>query len=457
MGGTDKAMDGGVIGAQSEWRTRMTRILAAFGLSLFLTVSSSSLIYGKNEHVKSVTSITEVFGDGQKVSAVAVEYDAAIANSKLAASAFSVDGKSITRIYANKAAEKAATGIDGRYVILELSTASRGSGSPQFGPGGGPGFGGPGSGPGRGGPGSPAAVTPISVTQVGDIATTAGERYAPDAAAITSDRTVNLVVDDFQQFVFTDPKTNEILRYNLFVPRNYDKNKSYPMVLFIHDASVVGTDTKRTLVQGVGGVIWAAPSEQAKHEAFVLAPQYHTGGVVNDNSEASEYLDITVNLVDAITHQYSIDRNRIYTTGQSMGCMLSIAMQIKYPDVFAASMLVAGQWDAKLMSALAHKNMWILVAEGDTKAFPGMNAATAAMEEAGGKVSRARWNARAGAAEMTTNVQKMIDEGANIKYTVFDKGTVWPEGQTGGMEHMQTWKVAYYVEGVRDWLFAQKK
>jgi predicted peptidase len=120
-------------------------------------------------------------------------------------------------------------------------------------------------------------------------------------------------------------------------------------------------------------------------------------------------------------------------------------------------MLVAGQWDAKLMSALAHKNMWILVAEGDTKALPGMNAATAAMEEAGGKVSRARWNARAGAAEMTANVQKTIDEGANIQYTVFDKGTVWPEGQTGGMEHMQTWKVAYYIEGVRDWLFAQKK
>jgi hypothetical protein len=24
-------------------------------------------------------------------------------------------------------------------------------------------------------------------------------------------------------------------------------------------------------------------------------------------------------------------------------------------------------------------------------------------------------------------------------------------------EHMQTWKVAYYIEGVRDWLFNQKK
>jgi predicted peptidase len=360
-----------------------------------------------------------------------------------------VEGKSIIRAYANRVAEKAATGVNGRYVILELSTAARASGAPQVGPGG-FGRGGP-------GPGGPVEPTGISVTQVGEITTAAGVRYPPDAGARTNDKTINLVVDDFQQLVFTDPNTKEILRYNLFVPKDYDKTKSYPMVLFIHDASVISTDATRTLTQGVGGVIWATPSEQAKHPSFVLAPQYHTGGVVNDNSEASEYLDITVNLVNAIARQYSIDRHRIYTTGQSMGCMLSIAMQIKYPDLFAASMLVAGQWDAKLMSALAHKNMWILVAEGDTKAFPGMNASTAAMEEAGGRVSRARWNARAGAAETAANVKKMIDEGNNVKYVVFDRGTVFPEGQAGGMEHMQTWKVAYYIEGVRDWLFTQKK
>jgi 4'-phosphopantetheinyl transferase EntD len=34
---------------------------------------------------------------------------------------------------------------------------------------------------------------------------------------------------------------------------------------------------------------------------------------------------------------------------------------------------------------------------------------------------------------------------------------VWPEGVTGGMEHMQTWKAAYHIDGVRDWLCAQKK
>jgi len=86
-----------------------------------------------------------------------------------------------------------------------------------------------------------------------------------------------------------------------------------------------------------------------------------------------------------------------------------------------------------------------------------MNAITAALEKKGAKISRATWNARASEAEKTANVKKMVDEDTNIKYAVFKKGTVFPEGQAGGMEHMATWKSAYNIEGVRDWIFAQKK
>ncbi|MGH1554443.1 alpha/beta hydrolase-fold protein [Streptomyces sp. L7] len=45
-----------------------------------------------------------------------------------------------------------------------------------------------------------------------------------------------------------------------------------------------------------------------------------------------------------MTQQYSIDRKRRYTTGQSMGAMMSLGLNIKYPDLFAAAFIVAGQW-----------------------------------------------------------------------------------------------------------------
>jgi predicted peptidase len=284
------------------------------------------------------------------------------------------------------------------------------------------------------------------------VTTAGGETYAADSNAVTNDKTINIVVDDFQQLEFKDPATGTTLKYNLFVPENYDKNKSYPMVLFVHDASEVGGDTKMTLIQGLGAVIWATPSEQAKHESFVLAPQY-SSVMANDNSETTQDMDVTVDLIKSLESQYNIDKNRLYTTGQSMGCMTSIAMDIKYPDLFAASFLVAGQWDAAKVAPLAKQKLWIIVSEGDTKAFPGMNAITAALEKEGAKISRATWNGQATPAEFAADVSKMTAEDSNIKYTTFTKGTT----NGGDNEHMSTWPIAYTIEGVRDWLFAQVK
>jgi predicted peptidase len=60
-----------------------------------------------------------------------------------------------------------------------------------------------------------------------------------------NDKAINLAVDDFQQFEFTDPSTGVVLKYNLFIPENYDPNISYPMVMFIHDLGAVSTDTRK--------------------------------------------------------------------------------------------------------------------------------------------------------------------------------------------------------------------
>jgi len=272
------------------------------------------------------------------------------------------------------------------------------------------------------------------------------------------DREIGLAIRDFQQLEFADPITGIRLKYNLFVPKGYDANQPYPLVLFIHDAGAVSTEPRVTLTQGLGGVIWATPSEQAKHECFVLAPQYSTV-IVNDRSEATGHLDATVNLVRALLNQYAIDRNRVYTTGQSMGCMASIEMLIRYPDLFAAALLIAGQWDAARMSVLTKANMWVVVSEGDPKALRGMDASMAALEAAGARISRATWNGRASPEELAAQVSKMIAEGNSIKYTVLAKGTVVPEGlpDDGVNNHVHTWRIAYAIEGLRDWLFTQVK
>ena len=289
----------------------MKRILSTLAVILMLVMvislsavnmspndASSSETYVKNKHVKSATAITEVFADGQKVSAVAVEYDKNIINSKLSKSTFSVDGRTITKVYANHAAAKASQGIDGRSAMIELSAFDKGASTFV-----------------QKGRTSTRMEIKVSVTQLEDITTTGGEKYSPDADAIANDKQINLVVDDFLKLEYKDPKTGKILRYNLFIPKNYDKNKSYPMVMFTNDGGVTSTETDRTLIQGLGAIIWATPSEQAKHECFVLAPQYDSQ-TVNDNSETTEYLDITLNLIDSIVSRYSIEGVRDWLFAQ---------------------------------------------------------------------------------------------------------------------------------------------
>ncbi|MBP1859949.1 hypothetical protein [Rhizobium herbae] len=119
----------------------------------------------------------------------------------------------------------------------------------------------------------------------------------------------NLIVDDFRQLEFNDPRTVKSLRYNLFVPKNYDVGKSYPLVLFMHDAGATSDVTRTTLFQGLGAIAWASPADQAKR----LAPQF-AEIIADDDSKTSDALDATINLIKALTEEYSVDKNRIYTT-----------------------------------------------------------------------------------------------------------------------------------------------
>jgi predicted peptidase len=121
-------------------------------------------------------------------------------------------------------------------------------------------------------------------------------------------------------------------------------------------------------------------------------------------------------------------------------------MNIKDPEMFAASFLVAGQWDAAKVAPMAGKPLWIVVSEGDNKANPGMDAITEVLKTKGDTVSRATWNSRVRAAEFDTYVADMLAKGASINYTVFEGGS-----------HTYTWKVAYTIEGIRDWLFRQQQ
>lgn len=67
----------------------------------------------------------------------------------------------------------------------------------------------------------------------------------------------------FKQLEYQDAETGKTLKYNLYSPSDNADGKSYPLVLFMADASTPGTDVTRPLTQGYGALVWATKEWQA--------------------------------------------------------------------------------------------------------------------------------------------------------------------------------------------------
>ncbi len=381
--------------------------------------------------IQSVTAISEPTGTGQKVTAVELKYTAAPVN--VEPSQFAVEGRTITSAQAD------ATGVR-----LTLSADDANSGVTM-----------------QPAPRQPSVErdTTLTVKQLVPLKDEHGKTVPTFEKQ--SEKTVNLVADDFRQLEFKDAN-GVVVKYNLFVPKNYDPKKSYPLVMFIHDAGATNNNVKNTLWQGNGATVWASSEWQAKHPSFVLAPQFdHV--IVNDKSDDPADLDATINLIKSLSKEYSIDTKRLYATGQSGGAMMSIAMNIKYPDFFAASYIVAGQWAAEKTAPMAKNKFFILVSEDDPKAYPGQNAIVDVLAKHGAVVQKAvLTNGNATEAEHNAEVKALLAKEGNVHYMAVRSKTL-PDQVNGinatspGQAHIGTWKISYNINAICEWLFAQSK
>ena len=270
---------------------------------------------------------------------------------------------------------------------------------------------------------------------------------------------INEIVPKYQLLTYDDAETGTSLQYYLYVPENYHETEYYPMIQFIPDSSVVGKDASAYLTQGWGGLIWATDEEQAKHPSFVVLPIF-TETIVDDNFNHSAQIDVAMRLLRYLTETYSIDTNRIYTTGQSMGGMTSFHLSIAYPEFFAAYLFVGSQWDTTQLSGLEEKPFFYIVSAGDPKASAGQRALLAVFDSDNAAYSHAEWGAQDDADSQNSKVTAMLAEGNNANFVTFTAGTTLAEGQTassGAGEHMTSFDYAYKLEAVRDWLFEQSR
>jgi len=135
-----------------------------------------------------------------------------------------------------------------------------------------------------------------------------------------------------QEFEKTITKTIGC-KYLLYLPEGYgQKNKKWPMILFLHGAGERGSNLELVKKHGPPKIV-----EQKKDFGFiVVSPQCPNDGWWTDKVE------VLINLVDEIAGKYNVDQERIYLTGLSMGGYGTWAMACAYPERFAAIVPICG-------------------------------------------------------------------------------------------------------------------
>lgn len=377
-------------------------------------------------------AICKIFGDGQKTIAALLELGTDVKGDEIVQEDFEVSERTVTGVYVSASGRAGEPADQGRFIIIELSADDRNA-STKY----------------RIGKGRDARMgIRRPVLEI---------RYIPENEKVETEEVVDELADQFRLFRYQAPCSGQYLDYQLYVPERLESQKKYPLVLFMHDMGACSDDTAAPLAQGLGAVVWTEKERQEKYPCFVLAPCYPRK-TANDEYQVTWEADATVGLIREICDTYAIDTGRIYGTGQSMGCMMLCELNLKYPDVFAGSFMVAGQWDPQRMGAVKDQSLWILVSEKDEKAFPIMGECMERVEKNGGTVVRGHFSARDPLEVQNEKIRRLMEENgrdSHIFFTWYEGDSVLLDGAEvfPGAYHMSTWVHAYMPEAIQEWLF----
>jgi predicted peptidase len=153
------------------------------------------------------------------------------------------------------------------------------------------------------------------------------------------------------------------LEYGLYIPENYDSTKLYPLVMYLH-----GWSCNYTVY-----LEYYTKELQLKNPCFVYTPKTPTtwgdwSGWSWDGTDFSSLSIPTqkaINVLDSLISKYSIDTNRLYVYGISMGGEGVFDLLHKMPDKFAAGISICGGGNAHWADKISLTPLWMFHGSAD--------------------------------------------------------------------------------------------
>jgi predicted peptidase len=231
--------------------------------------------------------------------------------------------------------------------------------------------------------------------------------------------------------------------YRLLKPKPYDAAKKYPLVVFLHGWGERGSDNRSQFSN------WGLfPNEAArrKYPCFVVLPQcprnsfwfswaedaakraeveknfptsfWRVWAEGNQKERLAGPNQVVLNIIAELVCDFSIDADRIYIGGISMGGIGTWDLITAKPDLFAAAFPICGGGDPAKADRLVSLPIWAFHGAADDVVLPDRSRVMiAAIKKAGG----------------------------HPRYTEYP-----------GVKH-ESWLNAYQEPDLLPWLFAQKR
>lgn len=137
----------------------------------------------------------------------------------------------------------------------------------------------------------------------------------------------------------------------LYVPENYNVAVKKPVIMFLHGKSLSGNDL--SLVRRYGCIDAVMRNRQI--DAIIVAPQTNCGW------NPKKVMDV----YDWVKGHYSVDTDRFYVIGMSMGGYGTIDVAATYPDKVAAAMAMCGGATVSSLCGLNDLPLWIIHGTAD--------------------------------------------------------------------------------------------
>ena len=139
----------------------------------------------------------------------------------------------------------------------------------------------------------------------------------------------------------------DIILYNLYLPKNYDKTKEYPLIVY-----------HSVLYGGCQSAFFA----RVKNLEDVIVANVH-GRDVTMGSYVGDAL--CREILEDICSRYKIDKTRIYVMGQSNGGYATWAQAQKTPDIFAGIYPCISDFNEREIKNLSNLKIFYLTSEAD--------------------------------------------------------------------------------------------